>query len=52
MGSVGGSEFKYKLLFIILLSNCFAIFLQRLTLKLGIVSGKGKMMQVGSQISH
>lgn len=35
----GGSETKYSLLFIVLLSNLFAIFLQTLAIKLGSVTG-------------
>ncbi|KAI9308093.1 natural resistance-associated macrophage protein-domain-containing protein [Cunninghamella echinulata] len=35
----GGSSFGYRLLFIILLSNFIAIFLQNLTIRLGTVSG-------------
>ncbi|KAI9005432.1 natural resistance-associated macrophage protein-domain-containing protein [Phycomyces nitens] len=35
----GGSEYGYRLLFIILMSNCVAIFLQNLTIRLGTVSG-------------
>lgn len=34
-----GSAFKYKLLFLILLSNCLAVFLQILSAKLGAVTG-------------
>jgi metal iron transporter len=34
-----GASFKYKLLFIILLSNLIAIFLQSLCIKLGTVTG-------------
>jgi NRAMP (natural resistance-associated macrophage protein)-like metal ion transporter len=34
-----GATYKYKLLFIVLLSNLFAIFLQSLCIKLGSVSG-------------
>lgn len=34
-----GSAYKYKLLFLILLSNCLAIFLQILSAKLGAVTG-------------
>jgi manganese transport protein len=37
---VGGSKFGYDLLFVILLSNCLAIILQHLALKLGIVTGR------------
>ncbi|HEU4715236.1 MAG TPA: Nramp family divalent metal transporter [Candidatus Saccharimonadales bacterium] len=36
----GGSAFGYTLLFVILLSSIFAMFLQHLTVKLGIVTGK------------
>ncbi len=36
----GGSKFGYDLLFVILLSNCFAMILQHLALKLGIVTGR------------
>jgi manganese transport protein len=35
----GGSGFGYSLLFVILLSSIFAMFLQHLTVKLGIVTG-------------
>jgi len=35
----GGSAFGYTLLFVILLSSIFAMFLQHLTVKLGIVTG-------------
>ena len=35
----GGSKFGYTLLFVILLSNLFAILLQHLSLKLGIATG-------------
>ncbi|KAF2178293.1 natural resistance-associated macrophage protein [Zopfia rhizophila CBS 207.26] len=35
-----GASFKYKLLFIVLMSNIFAIFLQSLCIKLGSVTGK------------
>jgi metal iron transporter len=34
-----GATYKYKLLFIVLMSNLFAIFLQSLCIKLGSVSG-------------
>ena len=34
-----GAEFKYRLLFVVLLSNLFAIFLQSLCIKLGSVTG-------------
>lgn len=34
-----GAEFRYALLFIVLLSNLFAIFLQSLCIKLGTVTG-------------
>lgn len=36
----GGSKFGYTLLFVILLSNLFAMLLQHLSLKLGIATGK------------
>ena len=36
----GGSKFGYDLLFVILLSNCFAMILQHLALKLGIATGR------------
>ena len=36
----GGAKFGYKLLFVILLSNGFAMVLQHLALKLGIATGK------------
>ncbi len=36
----GGAKFGYDLLFVILLSNCFAMILQHLALKLGIVTGR------------
>ena len=35
----GGASYQYRLLFIVLLSNLFAIFLQSLSIKLGTVSG-------------
>src|SRR3954447_9174938 len=35
----GGSAFGYTLLFVVLLSSIFAMFLQHLTVKLGIVTG-------------
>ncbi|KKK14518.1 transporter protein [Aspergillus rambellii] len=35
----GGAEYQYALLFIVLLSNIFAIFLQSLCIKLGTVTG-------------
>lgn len=35
----GGSSFGYRLLFIILLSNLIAVFLQNLTIRLGTISG-------------
>ena len=34
-----GASYRYKLLFIVLLSNVFAIFLQSLCIKLGTVTG-------------
>ncbi|HET6746647.1 MAG TPA: Nramp family divalent metal transporter [Candidatus Saccharimonadales bacterium] len=36
----GGSRFGYALLFVILISSIFAMFLQHLTVKLGVVTGK------------
>ena len=36
----GGSSFGYTLLSVILISNLFAILLQHLALKLGIVTGR------------
>lgn len=36
----GGAKFGYDLLFVILLSNCFAMILQHLALKLGIATGR------------
>jgi manganese transport protein len=36
----GGSRFGYALLFVVLLSSVFAMFLQHLTVKLGVVTGK------------
>lgn len=36
----GGSRFGYALLFVILLSSVFAMFLQHLTVKLGVVTGR------------
>jgi manganese transport protein len=38
--SLGGSQFGYKLLFIILLSSLMAMFLQYLSLKAGIATGR------------
>lgn len=38
-GIAGGSAYNYRLLFIIVLSSIFAVFLQALSLRLGIVSG-------------
>ena len=35
-----GADFKYALLFVVLLSNLFAIFLQSLCVKLGSVTGR------------
>ncbi|CAK7274643.1 NRAMP-like transporter smf-3 [Sporothrix epigloea] len=35
-----GASYRYKLLFVVLLSNCFAIYLQSLAIKLGSVSGR------------
>jgi metal iron transporter len=34
-----GASYKYKLLFIVFMSNVFAVFLQNLCIKLGTVSG-------------
>ncbi|TPX39497.1 hypothetical protein SeLEV6574_g07165 [Synchytrium endobioticum] len=36
----GGSQFEYKLLFVILLSNIMAVTLQSLCIKLGVVTGR------------
>ncbi len=36
----GGAKFGYSLLSVILISNCFAILLQHLALKLGVVTGR------------
>ncbi|TPX30954.1 hypothetical protein SmJEL517_g05608 [Synchytrium microbalum] len=36
----GGSQFEYKLLFVVLLSNLMAVLLQSLCIKLGVVTGK------------
>jgi metal iron transporter len=38
--TAGGASFQFKLLFIILMSNVFAIFLQSLCIKLGTVTGR------------
>lgn len=35
-----GAEFRFYLLFVVLLSNCIAVFLQSLAIKLGTVSGR------------
>ncbi|CAK7209918.1 NRAMP-like transporter smf-3 [Sporothrix curviconia] len=35
-----GASYRFKLLFVVLLSNCFAIFLQSMSIKLGTVSGR------------
>ncbi|CAK7226182.1 NRAMP-like transporter smf-3 [Sporothrix bragantina] len=35
-----GATYRFKLLFVVLLSNCFAIFLQSMSIKLGTVSGR------------
>lgn len=35
-----GAQFRFALLFVVLLSNCIAIFLQSLAIKLGTVSGR------------
>jgi manganese transport protein len=40
----GGSSFGYMLLFVILLSNLMAVVLQGLAVKLGVVSGLGKLV--------
>lgn len=39
-GIAGGSKFGYSLLFVVLMSNLMAIYLQYLALKLGIASGR------------
>lgn len=39
-GLAGGAKFGYQLLFVILLSNVLAMFLQHLALKLGVASGR------------
>lgn len=36
----GGARYEYKLLFVILLSNIFAMFLQHASIRLGVVTGK------------
>jgi metal iron transporter len=38
--TAAGASFQFKLLFIILMSNVFAIFLQSLCIKLGTVTGR------------
>lgn len=38
-GVAAGATYRFKLLFIVLMSNIFAIFLQGLCIKLGTVSG-------------
>ncbi|ERT01106.1 metal iron transporter [Sporothrix schenckii 1099-18] len=35
-----GASYRYKLLFVVLMSNCFAIYLQSMCIKLGTVSGR------------
>ncbi|CAK7265854.1 NRAMP-like transporter smf-3 [Sporothrix epigloea] len=35
-----GASYRFKLLFVVLLSNCFAIYLQSMAIKLGSVSGR------------
>lgn len=35
-----GASYRFKLLFVVLLSNCFAIYLQSMSIKLGTVSGR------------
>lgn len=47
----GGSKFGYSLLSVILLSNFFAILLQHLALKLGIVTGKDLAQMCRTQYS-
>jgi manganese transport protein len=39
-GLAGGAKFGYSLLFVILISNILAMFLQHLALKLGVASGR------------
>lgn len=39
-GLAGGAKFGYALLFVILVSNIMAMFLQHLALKLGVASGR------------
>lgn len=39
-GLAGGAKFGYSLLFVILVSNILAMFLQHLALKLGVASGR------------
>jgi manganese transport protein len=39
-GLAGGAKFGYSLLFVILISNVLAMFLQHLALKLGVASGR------------
>ena len=47
----GGSKFGYALLFVILISNFFAMLLQHLALKLGIVTGKDLAQMCRDQYS-
>lgn len=39
-GLAGGAKYGYALLFVILISNLLAMFLQHLALKLGVASGR------------
>lgn len=48
----GGAQFGYALLFVILLSNLFAILLQHLSAKLGIVTGRDLAQACGDQYSR
>lgn len=47
----GGAQFGYALLFVILLSNLFAILLQHLSAKLGIVTGRDLAQACGDHYS-
>jgi manganese transport protein len=47
----GGSKFGYALLFVILLSNFFAMLLQHLALKLGVVTGRDLAQMCREQYS-
>lgn len=47
----GGSKFGYSLLFVILLSNFFAMLLQHLALKLGVVTGRDLAQMCREQYS-